>query len=371
MRKSSKKSDYQYWLYSHRHENPQVFMDYVSTLVRDTNLRMNLLMVISKKPIFEELAEWMPENFTVEMINTEPVFTIRVVKETKTERRATALATIVKYKQNLPVYLVISDSKTGIFKEVIAKLMDKHFPSISRVFLTNSELHMIFSNLEESTNYRIQVKSSVGKKRLPGENKRESQVTYTDLPYSEVFEQIEAQDQWVQSVRYYSKREPGSEPNTEFFSGLISRSGFFSIRRNSVPLFKTIIPLAIKYASARNAYLRVREEKASNPKPEPIVVKFAEDIFADISKNKQFVDALVEMDSSSISEYHSNPYIHLSLLDYLDGSSYDIWVVSANRIVIIPEFRASAGSMTRLLNHIFERVKEGEIEDYEQAKITS
>jgi hypothetical protein len=218
----------------------------------------------------------------------------------------------------------------------------------------------------------MRVDHSVGKKRL-SDTKKESQVTYTDVHYSEVFDQIEAHDQWVHSIRFYSKQREREQNGRrlDFFSGLITRSCFFSIRRNFVPLIKIIIPSAIKFASVRNEYLRLREEKASKLKPEPIVIKFEDKPFSDTSKNKQFIGALSAMDSCSISRYHNNPYIHLSLIDYLDGSSYDIWVVTVDRMVIIPSFSASTASMSRLLNHVFERIKEGEIEDYEQAKIAT
>ena len=58
---------------------------------------------------------------------------------------------------------------------------------------------------------------------------------------------------------------------------------------------------------------------------------------------------------------HGNPYIHMSVADYTDGSSYDLWVVNPKRIVIVPQIRATEGSLSRLTNHIFEQFKEGEI----------
>jgi len=83
-------------------------------------------------------------------------------------------------------------------------------------------------------------------------------------------------------------------------------------------------------------------------------------------EESQYVDALVELDACSVSEYHTNPYIHISMLDYLDGSSYDIWVLTSDKMVIIPQFKATMASMTRLVNHIFERIHEGEVIEYER-----
>ena len=63
-------------------------------------------------------------------------------------------------------------------------------------------MHIILDKLQLGTELEIRIDSSVCKKRLPGVAKKESDIRYTDLPYSEVFEQIMTSDQWIQSIRY-------------------------------------------------------------------------------------------------------------------------------------------------------------------------
>ncbi|MFZ0512240.1 MAG: hypothetical protein WAM14_11590, partial [Candidatus Nitrosopolaris sp.] len=60
-----------------------------------------------------------------------------------------------------------------------------------------------------------------------------------------------------------------------------------------------------------------------------------------------------------------------SLLDYNDGSSYGIWIVSENEINIIPQIRATVASMTKLLNHIYQKIQEGDIAEYSPIEVTS
>jgi hypothetical protein len=106
-----------------------------------------------------------------------------------------------------------------------------------------------------------------------------------------------------------------------------------------------------------------------NIRQEPIVIQFDEPIFRDEGWNEKFFENLAQLKNISIAELHKNPYVHLSVLDYLDGSSYGIWIVSDNEINIIPQARATVASMTRLLNHIYEKVKEGETTVYAPVKI--
>lgn len=55
---------------------------------------------------------------------------------------------------------------------------------------------------------------------------------------------------------------------------------------------------------------------------------------------------------------------HASIADVLDGSSFDIWVASSNRILIVPGPKASVAAFIRLISHIFSEFREGTIAEY-------
>lgn len=368
------KDDYHWWLYEQKYETTDSFLNYVSGLVGKSNVRINLLLVSTLANLKLELEEWSPERFVVETKNDEPVFTIQITKKFDSDKEIVVKAVVVKHPVYPAVYMVLSDCNSDDFKNIVTKLMNKHYPVVSQIYLTNNEMRLIFDKLQRETGFDIIVEFSVGKKRLPGERKKESQVTYTNQPYLEVFDEIVAHDQWIQSIRYRAekiKTVNDIESRTTEFMGVITRTCFFSCKNDFGPLTKIIIPNAIKLASVRNEYLKIRAESAAELNPKPAVIKFDDEIFTDISKNHQYVDALVELDSCSVSEYHTNPYIHVSMLDYLDGSSYDIWVLTSDKLVIIPQFKATTASMTRLVNHIFERIHEGEVTEYEQIEVNA
>lgn len=361
-------SDYRYWLYEQKYDNVGSFLDFLSGLIKGTRRRINILLLTSKNNLKSELESWSPKTFTVNLKNEPPIFTIEISKEYKKREAVTVKAVVVRYGETVPMYMIVSDCKASEFKSVITQLFNKHYPTVSRIFLTNNEMQFIFEKLEESTNCEIQVDSSIGKKGIAKMiKKKESQVTYTNVPYKEVFDEIIGHERWVQSIKFTAlrvHREKGTISSEYVYSGIVSRDCFFSCMGTFQPFIQTIIPLATKFATTRVEYLRKRAESAPDLKPEPIVIKFTEDLFSDPSKNKQYIDAIAELESCSISEYHTNPYIHISLLDYLDGSSYDLWVTSSDRLVIIPQFSASTASMARLVNHVYERIHEGEVEEY-------
>ena len=58
------------------------------------------------------------------------------------------------------------------------------------------------------------------------------------------------------------------------------------------------------------------------------------------------------------------PHFHASIADVLDGSSFDIRVVSPSRMLIVPGPKASVAAFMRLISHIFSEFGEGDIAEY-------
>ena len=77
------------------------------------------------------------------------------------------------------------------------------------------------------------------------------------------------------------------------------------------------------------------------------------------------MDALGRFGHGTCTVLHGNPYVHLSIVDNLDYSSADVWVVSQNQILIVPQLTASAAGLKRIVNHIFEHFREGQLSEYQ------
>jgi len=371
-----KEKGYDYWLYDQDYEKQTDFFEYINSYLISSRSKMNILLVHSNDPLLDELNEWIPRNFDINTEGTDEMFTIKISKIFETfdksvRRNEEVRARIVKYN-DYPIYLIFSNCTKSKFRTIITTLINKHYPRISRMFLTNQEIKSICNEFERKTRNEVIIEFSHAKKRLFGTKKKKiSQMTYTNEHYSKVFEKIYVANQWIESIRFEARvmvdeLKKVSQPK---YLGVISRGCFFSAELRFAPFIDIAIPLAIKYGYGKNEYLDIRSKKAKDENPEPIVINFSEDIFKDISENQNFVESFSDLEKISVSSYHSNPYIHISLLDYLDGSSYDLWVVSNNRLIIYPQISASTASMNRILNHIFERIKEGDIEEYKDIEI--
>ncbi len=72
-------------------------------------------------------------------------------------------------------------------------------------------------------------------------------------------------------------------------------------------------------------------------KAKPLAINFPEEEFSKVENHKKFIEIISSLSETSVSILHGNPYIHLSIVDYIDASTYDLWVVDNNRILLVPQ----------------------------------
>jgi len=201
---------------------------------------------------------------------------------------------------------------------------------------------------------------------------QEKNLRWTEKPYVEIFEELSEYNAWIKKIDFSTWKQVIKE-NTpvqkKIFKGAISRDCNFIVKGDFKKFYDYIITSSLKMIGERLGYLEERSENAKNRRPEPIVVQFNKPEFKEEGWNEKFIDNMAKLKNTSITELHTNPYLHLSLLDYQDGSSYGIWIVSENEINIIPQVRATVASITRMLNHIYEVVNEGETTRYARLEV--
>ncbi|MBA7559783.1 hypothetical protein ES708_01398 [subsurface metagenome] len=197
----------------------------------------------------------------------------------------------------------------------------------------------------------------------------ETDIKWTDISYKEMFQKVEENDEWIKSIyfSFISTERVISEKYKDFLdiTCQISRNGVFKCDRKFAFFYNTIINDIINKAINDLNLLNNRQRtKEENFKPKPIVIEYKIDLFKDVSQNKRLIEVLQGISYSSLSVSHSNPYLNCSFVDFKDGSSYDIWILSNNEITIIPQMRSTYASLERLSHQIFIGLREGTIKNY-------
>ncbi len=129
-------------------------------------------------------------------------------------------------------------------------------------------------------------------------------------------------------------------------------------------LFEDVVLTALVGAAARRrALLTDRARRPHERQERAIAVQMPTGIFANAESVSELLGALSEQRGVGIAVLHRNPYLHVAVTDYLDGSNFDAFVTFDDRVLIYPGYRASVGALTRLTEHLAERFAAREVAD--------
>ena len=228
------------------------------------------------------------------------------------------------------------------------KILRRIYPFGTRTFFKQDEMFSALKNLETQLigNYSIIILDTVFK----GKDKDPSNVSYIKTERSwkkqtiqEAFEEAQERNEWFSSIKFsinknYARNVIGKKIAECRINkdGEIYYSGFNDYLQSYLqgPLIEFVNQRLIKF------YNRGIRERAYVPGL-PLEIQYNFNRFEDIEEIKRFGVTIRKYPNSSIAVYHSNPYYHASLADFIDGSSFDIWILSSTRIIIKPQLKAT------------------------------
>ena len=263
-------------------------------------------------------------------------------------------------------YVVITIENAAFFQKGLQPFIEHLYPKISLTFLS----HKYFTQLlfdyaaKEGPEHITIVRASV-KFRLSDheEHRRKmSAVIWPSMSLDSAFNWVQTNNAWFQSLQLKIPLNYGNEYSVTF-----TRNGIIQTDRKFKDTYTYLIAPVCQLLQRNCAFFGKRSrEQTPNRQVRPIVIDFPFELFLHKEENIQFIDMMKKMTTAAVSTLHGNPYIHLGLLDYFDGSTFDIWVLSPKRIIIAPQIKASIQAIRRIINHIFDTFAEGKILDYSE-----
>lgn len=366
-----------YWLYEH--ECLDDFMKHLDgVLAGDSRRTASVAVLVSKEGVKEGIERASSPRFDVGVRAGRPgsgMFTVRLARRDKEAGRI-----LVAKAPGSFVHLAITDEPRRFVDGTLAPFIRSLYPRVSRAFLSSADLYSILERLERSAGGQISAArlTAYSRLRTAGANDHggagasrsarprrrrttEAAVTYTDKPFREAFSAATANDQWISRINFDLQWSSTRAP----MSGLLARDGLFRFRHGISPFCGKALPLAVSLVDRKTRPYSNRSREDNGGDIRPLAITLDITMAGDHSENSAFIKSMESMPHITLSVYHSNPYVHVSLVDYMDGSSFDIWILSTRQILIVPQMRATHASIARLANHIFERFGEGSVADHE------
>jgi len=115
--------------------------------------------------------------------------------------------------------------------------------------------------------------------------------------------------------------------------------------------------------AARRTLLTGRARESIRENSLALRVLLPEPILQDAHDTGDVLAAVRSMTNVTMSIFHRNPYLHLTVTDEFDGSNFDVMVTQPDAIDIYPGYRASATALARVAQRLGERFGAQSIDD--------
>jgi hypothetical protein len=269
------------------------------------------------------------------------------------------------------IHRVVCISDSSFWHKVGSKFVESSYPFLVRIFFRQAELRNVLLHFEQSLASRFEMAATditLKEKRLllkrgpKRDDEFDSERLWTDSSIQRAFDNAEERRQWFKSIRL-DVRLTGRTSVVAMVRvtkhGLIAQDHLYDLSLQH--LFPNLDKIAFtKTELFAKRGLREREYSPANP----VSIDYPMDVFHEKANVRKLAAVLRAYPNSSKALYHGNPYLHVSLADFVDGSSFEIWVLSPRRIIFVPQARTSVPSFEKLVSYLFEQFKEGEAKEY-------
>jgi hypothetical protein len=262
------------------------------------------------------------------------------------------------------VYVALSLESGEFVRKHLTAFIRSHYPSVNLTFISHRKLKKLLESFQSQGFSDLVITRAAQRLRFEGaKGTRDiSMVSWPGYSLDQAFEWVHEHNGWFNTLEFSAKRESGAKLLIS-----VSRQG---IVKTDALLGKIITafvdPVCKTIHNNLELFAHRSRSERSDLEVRPLLLDFGGDQFEDVAENAKFIKAMRRYSTSSVSIVHGNPYLHMCVIDYFDGSTFDLWVLRPNELVIVPQLQGSYPAIKRLINHIFDAYAEGDIRDYSE-----
>jgi hypothetical protein len=266
-------------------------------------------------------------------------------------------------------YTLVALAPSLVWERSVRIPLERTSPEVLKPSLTQEGMKRILSSFEKQLAVMaIRVLKAASRRWViaAGEPRRMgSRLDWEVMSVEEAFREAREEGKWFTSIKFELLRTGRQGKNVA--TGMVSsihRHGYLQANAPFPELFSSLAVSLVEIGRETLIRLSNRSRLESpNFVVRPLAIEYDADIFKDPSRNKDLIRAATKIPRFGFSVLHGNPYLHISLTDFTDGSSYEIMVVEPRRIFLVPQLRATPASLDRLLSHLFAEFPEGNVVD--------
>lgn len=229
----------------------------------------------------------------------------------------------------------------------VQRWMNKAAPAVVPVYLDRRDFEGFVSVLEEF--------GSVDASRLTGRYRQDRSSFTRGWPNPKpAVEALEEVDESVQ-LRTMTLAVLDTETAAVNLRLHLRRTAGATFYSGDFGTFHQIVIRRLADAADRRArLLKGRQREVGEDAPQPLEIRIGAVRFDSSDAISDLLHHLTTYTNSDSAVLHRNPYLHVVVTDYSDGSNFDVFVTDVDRIGIHPGFKASVGALVRLTDYLAE-----------------
>jgi hypothetical protein len=271
---------------------------------------------------------------------------------------------VCKHPSFPEVFMVMTIESVDFVQRALLPFIERNRPQFYLTFLRHDDLGSLLKNFRMKHGFsdlRV-VRASVISRFAGGVREATiPSVSWPRLGLVGAFEYAREQNGWFRSLTFELLKD-----SRVFAEATIHRNGIIKTDGEFRSIYNSLI-LPICHVIHDNVELFAKRSRRENPQlnVRPLTIEFARDQFENIEENAKFIEAMRQLNNASVSVMHGNPYISMAIVDYVDGSTFDLWVLNSSEVVIVPQLKSSIASIKRVISHVFDNYAEGIIRDFQ------
>lgn len=274
--------------------------------------------------------------------------------------------TILKHPSYSVLWVLVTDARGEFLEQLLMKGM--RTAHLSNPILRTEQLESLFQRFASVPRVEdIRVRQVGTKSRIPSDELRPSLETdrrWTKKPIDEIFELAHEQNAWITDIAV-DYRLPRRGMGRGYLS--VGRWGEFRLRhyaRDAFDLIESTCEMAYERYHFLHNRARTRETQYRS---RPFVIDFTFPALNSVDDIKRLHGAVTTLPNTASVVLHGNPFYHVAVTDYADGSMFEVVSFSPTYLAVIPQGRATVRSLTALCSAVFSNFREGALKEVDEA----
>lgn len=295
---------------------------------------------------------------TIEVDQFEDHHRVSVSRKIKRSGRRVSGSFAIFNHKGTQVWSCLTGHDKDFFERGLNWVISQSEPRISEFYATSGDLETVLEHFDEAVGGGSDI---VVTKAVAYSHREEGEISFKKRPYPVVFRDAREGRNYIDSLEFEAVDE---ELRLE---ATITRNGETQISGGNVELFfNYLLEDYVSFAQRKAELFQNKERSADTGDIQEIEIKFQNPVFQSTKDNEDLIAALADLPRSSIAVYHKNPYAHISVLDFNDGSSCDVFVTDARTISLVPSYIGSTNFLMRISDKLYKDMDESTIEIVER-----